>query len=143
MRLTTTIAAIKSFKGKSSNDCVYAFLDLVKKHLRMMYLKNNYSGPLSSAGEASTGEAPSSAAHQDLFATKFLETNYATNMLDLIINYSELYDTRGQYHSPYTAIVQASMTCKSRTVKEIATMFIASLYACERLQKPAILIPDF
>jgi hypothetical protein len=90
--------SVKTFHRRTNAECADIFVDLATHYIEA---KHHQIHTLASPEQ------------QNLFSQKFLESDYATNMLDLIINYSELYDTRGQYHSPYTALVQASMTGKS------------------------------
>jgi hypothetical protein len=68
------------FGGKSNELCVDAFVDCTSNYLCLKTITLDHCPP----PERHTREAPSSALHQGLFATKFLEIHYATNMVDLV-----------------------------------------------------------
>jgi hypothetical protein len=110
--------ALQAFRGRANALCADIFLELATEHLEAKH-HQVYTLP--------------SPEQRDLFSQNLLESIYATNILKLVTDYSNRYRDGAAYHSPYTALVQASMTGKSRAVKQMA-QYVYCILIC--LQEP-------
>jgi hypothetical protein len=75
-----------------------------------------------------SGEPPSR--ERSFFSQEFKQKRYAQSAMRLITDYSRMY-TDETFHSPYASLVQASMTGKSRLVKEMAQS-VYCIHVCLR-----------
>ena len=105
-------------KGKTNSECLRLLLDCVLHHFE---------------SKETTGPPPIStpSAEMKLFSSTFLEVEYATNLLNHIASLSHEYYGDNDYHSPYVSLVQASMTGKSRVIKEMAKS-VYCIFICLR-----------
>ena len=114
-------------KGKTNSECLRLLLDCVLHHFE---------------SKETTGPPPIStpSAEMKLFSSTFLEVEYATNLLNHIASLSHKYYGDKDYHSPYVSLVQASMTGKSRVIKEWQSRYTASSFAYGKKEIVAILV---